>query len=331
MQSATNLQSTPATESKPVFSSQGCDPTLFLSSLHFEITLQDLYDHFNQFGQVAVIKINKKGMPSKKSTAMMRMETEDAVERVISAKNPVIKGHEVFVEKKLTGKDLVLKNEEIGVRRIHISNIPAHITGEALLKLFSEYGTVEMAYSKQPKDSEITADLKIYGFVTFFEAEVAQKLVDMKSVRFEGLQDPLEIKSFNKKSIKLSLDYFNKNQETVKVKVDSKKGKNKSKKRQRGAAAKQAQKKEAQIATRENSPVEVIIDQKDNEGAEDEWNQFMIGKERRAPLSKLLFSAVRSNHTADNVKLNKLGVAPARQSYTFFVQPSANRFENIGG
>lgn len=261
MQSTTDLQGSTAQESKPVFSSQGCDPTLFLSSLHFEITIQDLYDHFTQFGKVAAIKINKKGVPSKKSTAMMRMETEEAVERLISHKNQVIKGHEIFVEKKLTGKDLVLKNEEIGVRRIHISNIPSHITGEDLLTLFSEYGRVEMAYSKQPKDFEASEDLKIYGFVTFFEAEDAQRLVDMKTVKIQGLDEPLEIKSFNKKSIKLTLDYFNKNQETTKVKADSKKGKNKSKKRQRRAAAKQAQThQEVPVATRENSPVEVLGD-----------------------------------------------------------------------
>jgi RNA recognition motif-containing protein len=173
MQSASDLQGQAAQDSKPVFSSQGCDPTLFLSSLHFEITLEDLYDHFNQFGKVAAIKINKKGVPSKKSTAMMRMETEEAVERLISHKNQVIKGHEIFVEKKLTGKDLVLKNEDIGVRRIHISNVPAHISGEDLLRLFSEFGRVEMAYSKQPKDSEISPESRVYGFVTFVEAEDA--------------------------------------------------------------------------------------------------------------------------------------------------------------
>jgi RNA recognition motif-containing protein len=324
MQSISDLQGPTLQDSKPVFSSQGCDPTLFLSSLHFEITLQDLHDHFNQFGKVAAIKINKKGLPSKKSTAMMRMETEEAVERLIAHKNQFIKGHEIFVEKKLSGKDLVLKNEEIGVRRIHISNIPAHINGEDLLKLFSEHGRVEMAYSKQPKDSESCPEVKIYGFITFFDAEDAQKLVDMKTVKFDCLEEPLEIKSFNKKSIKLSLDYFNKNQETIKVKGDSKKGKNKSKKRQRGAAAKQAEIKEIAVATRESSPVEVFINQRDSEGTEDGWNMFMAGRERRAPISKLLFSSVMSNHTVDNVKLNKVGVAPARQSFTFFVQPSAN-------
>lgn len=94
----------------------------------------------------------------------------------------------------------------------------------------------------------------------------------MKTIKFDELEEPLEIKSFNKKSIKLSLDYFNKNQETTKVKADSKKGKNKSKKRQRRAAAKQTEAKEMPANTRENSPVEVMVDQRDGEGTEDGWN-----------------------------------------------------------
>lgn len=135
----------------------------------------------------------------------------------------------------------MLKNEDIGVRRIHISNIPAHITGEDLLRLFSEFGRVEMAYSKQQKDKKDVQDSKLYGFVTFYEAEDALSLLELKTVKFEEIDEALEIKSFNKKSTKLSLDYFNKNQEQVKVKVDTKKAKKKSKKRQRRATNKQTE------------------------------------------------------------------------------------------
>jgi RNA recognition motif-containing protein len=232
--------------------------TLFLSSLHNEISQQDISQHFNQFGKVVSIKINKKGSPSKMCTAIMRMETEEGLDKLISQKSQLIRGYEIFVEKKLTGKDLVLKNVDIGVRRIHISNIPAHITGKDLFRLFSEFGKVEMAYSKQQKDSKDAQDSRLYGFVTFYEAEDALNLLDLKSVKFEEIKEPLEIKSFNKKSTKLTLDYFNKNQEQVKVKADTKKAKKKSKKRQRRDTKEQADIQAQPVETRDNSPVEVI-------------------------------------------------------------------------
>jgi RNA recognition motif-containing protein len=324
MQVHPNIQESTSQDSKPSFSSQGNGPTLFLSSLHCEIALQDLHDHFSQFGVVAALKINKKGLPSKKSTAIMRMETEEAVERLISEPEHLILGHKIFVEKKLSGKDLVLKNEDIGLRRVHISNIPAHVTGEELLKLFSKFGRVEMAYSKNPKDSEESQNLKIYGFVTYFDSEDARKLVEMRTVKFDSLEEELEIKSFNKKSVKLSLDYFNKNQEqTAKIRPESKKGKKKSKKRQRGNNNKPI---EAVMSTRENSPEENLEIGMEESSQE----ELFVTEKRRVPLTKLLFSSVMNNHTEDNVKLNKVGVAPARQSYTFFVQPSANLFHNAG-
>lgn len=61
--------------------------TLFLSSLHNEISQQDLSEHFNQFGKVVSIKINKKGSPSKMCTAIMRMETDEGVDKLISQKS----------------------------------------------------------------------------------------------------------------------------------------------------------------------------------------------------------------------------------------------------
>ena len=68
----------------------------------------------------------KKRTPTKKSTAIMRMTTPLAVKKLLKSRRHIIQGVDIFVERKLTGKELVLKNEDTGQRRIYVSNIPGY-------------------------------------------------------------------------------------------------------------------------------------------------------------------------------------------------------------
>jgi len=141
------------------------------------------------------------------------MRSRSAVQRTLESRRQEVCGYDLFVEKKLIGKDLVLKNEDTGMRRIYVSNIPGNLVGEDLIRLFSKFGKVEMAYTKIPGSINHSLPLektKIYGFVTFYKIEDSRKVLDMKMVKFKELQEHVEIRSFTKKSTKLNLDNFKK-------------------------------------------------------------------------------------------------------------------------
>jgi RNA recognition motif-containing protein len=172
----------------------------------------------------------KKRTPNKKSTAVLRMHSTSSVARVLASRHHQVAGLDIYVERKLTGKELVLKNENTGLRRVYVSNIPGFVTGENLMDLFSKFGEVEIAYVKVPSSIKNTSSLsqsKIYGFVTFYDVKYSQKVLSMGQVKFPHFEEEFEIKPFNKKSKKLTLDYYT-NKSNNKVNKNTKKHKNSS-------------------------------------------------------------------------------------------------------
>jgi hypothetical protein len=70
-----------------------------------------------------------------------------------------------------------------------------------------------MAYTKVPtaiRESGKLHESMIYGFVTFYKMEDSQRVLNLKTVKFEELEHEIEIKPFNKKSTKLSIKYYTK-------------------------------------------------------------------------------------------------------------------------
>ena len=75
-----------------------------------------------------------------------------------------------------------------------------------------------MAYTKIPsclKDSETLSEIKIYGFVTFYNPKDSSKVIKMKKIKFSDFDEEFEVKSFTKKSTKLTLDYYNQSKEEI--------------------------------------------------------------------------------------------------------------------
>jgi RNA recognition motif-containing protein len=279
--------------SRSNYKNMGCDPTLFLSSISFDLSLSDLYAHFEQFGRVAVIKMVKKRTPNKKSTALMRMMTMSGVKKVIESRKQVILGYDVFVEKKLTGKELVMKNEDTGKRRIYVSNIPGNYLGDDLSRLFSKYGKVEMAYTKVPTAVRQSGNLsksKIYGFVTFYKMEHSQMLLDMKTVKFDELEEEVVIKPFNKKSTKLTIEYFEKN-----GKHSSEEGNSSKQPHQTSRNPKQAMFMKSKSQRFHGSASTVM----------DNLNINMITKKGLSKFDYYSIREIDSNHHEDNIRIKK--------------------------
>jgi RNA recognition motif-containing protein len=82
----------------------------------------------------------------------------------------------------LSGEQLALKNRDIAMKRVFISNLPVYMTDRDINYLFAQFGPVQCAYRIRGSD-----DLKKpFGYVSFFDSTSAEAAVHQRKVTFEA-------------------------------------------------------------------------------------------------------------------------------------------------
>jgi RNA recognition motif-containing protein len=146
------------------------------------------------------------------------MATYKGFKAALKQTTHLLNGQEVKVEPRLSGDDLILKNEDIANRRIYVNMIPYSLEIDSLQSIFERFGEVEVSYIDKKGCEEDWS--KNYGFITFVSKREAEAALKMETVpfEFEGAWIELKVAPFKKKSKKLSLnnlsswtEHYNKN------------------------------------------------------------------------------------------------------------------------
>ena len=190
---------------------QETTPLLFVSSIPFNLSNETLLEYFSRFGEVEMFKIHKRRTENKKSTGLLKMVSTQSFTKVTACRRHTIGEYDIFVDEKLAKKELVLKNEDTARRRMYVTNLQLDTSGNDLIRLFSVFGEVEMAYTRVPTELQNSKVQKnsIYGFVTFYDEKVTQKVIKMQAIKFDELEEPVQVSSFKIKSTRLTLEYYN--------------------------------------------------------------------------------------------------------------------------
>lgn len=121
-------------------------------------------------------------------------------------------GEELFLTEYLSENEVQKRNFELRFRKLHISNIPDHMTEQAFRKMFEVYGEIETAYLsrdryekkiKQMLSQGLNPSLTLFGFVTFKDTASAENCYKNGN---EELGVDFEITKFIPKSRNAQLD-----------------------------------------------------------------------------------------------------------------------------
>lgn len=150
---------------------------VFIKNLDKSIDNKALYDTFSAFGNILSCKIVTDESGGSKGYGFVHFETEEAAKSAIEKVNGMLlNGKKVFVGRFMNRKERmeILGDKAKKFTNVYIKNLNETFDDEKLKSLFEEYGGIVSA--KVMAGDGLKS--KGFGFVSFEDAETAQKAVD---------------------------------------------------------------------------------------------------------------------------------------------------------
>jgi len=178
---------------------------LFVSSVPLECTPSQLQIYFRKFGKVSSVRFSKRKSRLNKSSATVKMATYRGFNAALQPKDHELLEQKIKVEPRLTGDQLILKNEDIASRRLYVNMIPFDMEVEQLEAAFKALGDVDVSYiDKKASEDDFS---KNYGFITFKTKGDAMRILKMEKIPILGKSGKfLKVAPFKTKSKKLALN-----------------------------------------------------------------------------------------------------------------------------
>lgn len=107
----------------------------------------------------------------------------------LKANPPNINGRLLKVEEYLDGERRQKLKEEFNKRRLFLTNIPNWCEDKDLQRFFSQFGELESCYRIHEQSTKTP---KGYGFITYKEKKVAQKVIEMSPINLKGTNIKME-------------------------------------------------------------------------------------------------------------------------------------------
>lgn len=171
---------------------------IFVGSIPSNLSSEDLRSYFSQFGEIKSLKYKKKPGRLSNNVAILKVKTQRTFDLIFRSTPLVLNGTRLKIREMLKGKDLAEAEEEISLRRVYIKNIPFGVEDDVLTSLFKSFGEVELCYvCKDKRKPGASTD---YAFVTFKDADSAEKAKKQGVLDSESLGFKLIIKGFNAKN-----------------------------------------------------------------------------------------------------------------------------------
>lgn len=149
---------------------------VFIKNLDKSIDNKALYDTFSAFGNILSCKIVTDDNGGSKGYGFVHFETEEAARSAIDKVNGMLlNGKKVFVGRFMNRKERmeILGDKAKKFTNVYIKNFGENFDDEKLKSLFTSYGGIVSA-----KVMAGDGKSKGFGFVSFEDAETAQKAVD---------------------------------------------------------------------------------------------------------------------------------------------------------
>lgn len=168
-----------------LLTTQGNKYAIFVGGLSNTVTNQDLLSYFRKFGDLVSCEAQMwKNNPSKcRGFAKIAVSDRTTFEAILSAQHKM-GGRVIECKKMIQDKEeLVSFSRDQLEKKIFVSGLSKKVDDNELLRFFSGFGAVKMAYVvKHHKDQKS----KGFGYVCFEKKEDKDKVLSLKSLDFQG-------------------------------------------------------------------------------------------------------------------------------------------------
>jgi len=150
---------------------------IYIKDLHPNITSQDLYDNFSQFGTILSCKVETELDGRSKGFGYVHFESVEAAKKAIEGIDGMeIEGKVVHVFEFQSKKQRLGNTFNVPkFTNIYIKNLNSQISEKELENKFSEYGKITSIFLKKDNNNSSLG----FGFINYSNFEEAQKAVTM--------------------------------------------------------------------------------------------------------------------------------------------------------
>lgn len=166
---------------------------VYVGCLPASCTAEQLSQFFSFFGQIADTKVSKKsGSKLCSGNGTFTCLSKLTFDSIVAIREFNFFGRTVFCEGKLTGDELLLKNQILSRRRIFVSNLPTNLSDRQIEESMKVFGLVQNGY----RIKTLSNKQRPFGFVTFYEEISAEIAIRAETIVING--QPVYISPFKK-------------------------------------------------------------------------------------------------------------------------------------
>lgn len=149
---------------------------VYVGCLPASCTPEQLSEFFSTFGPIVDPKISRKpGSKLCSGNGTFGCLDKKNFDAIITERQFDFHGRTIFCEGKLTGEELLIKNQILSRRRIFVSNLPATASDQQIEEVMRVFGPVQNGY----RIKTLSNKPRPFGFVTFHHEETARKAVSV--------------------------------------------------------------------------------------------------------------------------------------------------------
>lgn len=149
---------------------------VYVGCLPASCTSEQLAAFFSRFGPIEDTKVTRKaGSKLCSGNGTFGCKDRSTYDQIISVREFDFYGRNIFCEGKLSGGELLLKNQSLSRRRIFVSNLPSDATDQDIEDAMRVFGPVQNGYRIKTLNNKP----RPFGFVTFLEESAAEKAVEV--------------------------------------------------------------------------------------------------------------------------------------------------------
>lgn len=156
---------------------------VYVGCLPASCTVSQLREFFSRFGEISQVKLGKRaGNRFCSGVGGFSCLNKYVFEQILAIREFSFHGRLIYCDRLLSGEDLLLKNQELGAKRVFISNLPQEATDSDIETAMSTFGAVQNGYRIKTLKNQI----RPYGFVSFFEMTAAIKAIHAGQIQILG-------------------------------------------------------------------------------------------------------------------------------------------------
>lgn len=155
---------------------------VYIGCLPASCTSEQLRTFFEQFGKILEVRIVKKSNKLCAGNGVLTCADRPSFDRILSEKEYTFNGRTIFCGKLLSGEELQVKNKELSLRRVFVSNLPSELEDQQLELAMARFGEVQNAY----RIKSLKKEKRPFGFVTFLTSQAAAAAVSKGQIQIKN-------------------------------------------------------------------------------------------------------------------------------------------------